>query len=154
MDMNVPNVRETQNGHRMRWSQRGATAIEFALILPVLATLLFGMIDFGRLLYTKEVLNNAVREAARTGIVAGVNDVSDTVIDLVVTNSIQNSQLVDPANVIQIQKTRTADAAGNRNLAVTVGYTFNFLVVGGLIPGLSTTQTLNSQSTMRMELGV
>jgi hypothetical protein len=95
-----------------------------------------------------------VREAARTGIVAGVNDVSDAVIDTAVTNSILNSQLLDPANITVIQKTRTADAAGNRNLAVAVGYTFNFLVVGGFIPGLSTTQTLNSQSTMRMELGV
>lgn len=154
MDMNVSNVPETQTRNRMVWSQRGSTAIEFALILPVIATMLFGVIDFGRLLYTKEVLNNAVREAARTGIVAGVNDVSDAVIDTAVTNSILNSQLLDPAYITGIQKTRTADAAGNRNLSVTVGYTFNFLVVGGLIPGLSTTHTLNSQSTMRMELGV
>jgi Flp pilus assembly protein TadG len=152
--MNVPNVRETQRRHQVLRSQRGSTAIEFALILPVIATLLFGMIDFGRLLYTKEVLNNAVREAARTGIVAATTDVPDSVIDTAVTNSIQNSQLLDPANITGIQKTRTADGAGNRNLAVTVAYTFNFLVVGGLIPGLTTTQTLNSQSTMRMELGV
>ena len=62
--MNASNVRETQKRHHVLRSQRGATAIEFALILPVIATLLFGMIDFGRLLYTKEVLNNAVREAA------------------------------------------------------------------------------------------
>lgn len=154
MDMNVPNTQATHKRHHVVQGQRGSTAIEFALILPVIATLLFGMIDFGRLLYTKEVLNNAVREAARTGIVAGVNDVTDAVIDTAVTNSILNSQLLDPANITVIQKTRTADAAGNRNLAVAVGYTFNFLVVGGFIPGLSTTQTLNSQSTMRMELGV
>jgi Flp pilus assembly protein TadG len=152
--MNVPNVRETQRRHQVLRSQRGSTAIEFALILPVIATLLFGMIDFGRLLYTKEVLNNAVREAARTGIVAGANDVSDAVIAAAVTNSIQNSQLLDPANATVLPPVRTTDAFGNRNLAVTVGYTFNFLVVGGLIPGLTTTQTLNSQSTMRMELGV
>ena len=154
MDMNVPNIQKPHKRQRFLQGQRGSTAIEFALILPVIATLLFGMIDFGRLLYTKEVLNNAVREAARTGIVAGVNDVSDAVIDTAVTNSILNSQLLDPANITVIQKTRTADGAGNRNLAVTLGYTFNFLVIGGLIPGLTTTQTLNSQSTMRMELGV
>jgi len=151
--MNVPNTRATHKRHHVVQGQRGSTAIEFALILPVIATLLFGMIDFGRLLYTKEVLNNAVREAARTGIVAGVNDVSDAVIAAAVTNSVQNSQLVDPTKIVNpIQINRVPDPFGNRNLSVVVGYNFNFLVIGGLIPGLSANQILNSASTMRMEL--
>jgi len=152
MDMNVPNVRETQKRHPVLRSQRGSTAIEFALILPVIATMLFGVIDFGRLLYTKEVLSNAVREAARTGIVATAGgDVLPAVIDAALTTSIQNSQLVDPADIANIQQVKTGPV-GNRNLSVTVNYNFNFLVVGGLIPGLTTNQTLSSTSIMRMEI--
>ncbi len=150
--MNIQSSRGTQKRHHALWSQRGSTAIEFALILPVIAALLFGMIDFGRLLYTKEVLNNAVREAARTGIVAGTNDVPDNVIQAAVQASLLNSQLLDPNNIVlPIGITRTG-AAGNRNLAVNMNYNFSFLVIGGLIPGLTTQNVLTSGSTMRMEL--
>ena len=48
-------------------SERGAAAVEFALLLPVIATLTFGMIDFGRMLWFQEVLVNATRTGARQG---------------------------------------------------------------------------------------
>ena len=44
---------------------RGTTAIEFALVAPALFTLLYGVIEFGRLLWTQSALNFAVEEAAR-----------------------------------------------------------------------------------------
>src|SRR3954469_14814533 len=49
--------------------QRGAAAIEFALLLPLMATLLFGVVEFSFALYNKAILTNAAREAARAGIV-------------------------------------------------------------------------------------
>ena len=42
--------------------------VEFALIAPILILLLFGVIDFGRLIYTYATLNQAVNEGARTAI--------------------------------------------------------------------------------------
>lgn len=45
--------------------QRGSTAIEFALVAPALFTLLYGSIEFGRLMWTQSALNFAVEEAAR-----------------------------------------------------------------------------------------
>ena len=48
-------------------SERGAAAMEFALLLPVLATLVFGMIDFGRMLWFQEILVNATRDGVRQG---------------------------------------------------------------------------------------
>jgi hypothetical protein len=49
--------------------QRGAMAIETALLFPLLVLLLFGMIEFGLLVYNRQVLTNASREGARAGIV-------------------------------------------------------------------------------------
>ncbi|HZT51101.1 MAG TPA: TadE/TadG family type IV pilus assembly protein [Stellaceae bacterium] len=46
-------------------AEQGATVAEFALLLPVLATLLFGIGEFGRALWTKALLDHAVNEAAR-----------------------------------------------------------------------------------------
>lgn len=45
--------------------QRGAVAVEFALILPVLLLILFGTIEFGRVYSQWQVYNGAAREGAR-----------------------------------------------------------------------------------------
>ncbi len=49
--------------------QRGVAAVEFAIMLPLLAVILFGTIDFALLFYNKQVLTNASREGARSAIV-------------------------------------------------------------------------------------
>lgn len=46
-------------------SDRGAAAVEFALVLPVLLLMLFGIIDFGRLYNAQITLTQASREGAR-----------------------------------------------------------------------------------------
>lgn len=49
--------------------ERGAAAVEMALVLPVLILLVGGVIDFGRAFMTQTVLTNAAREGTRTAIV-------------------------------------------------------------------------------------
>jgi Flp pilus assembly protein TadG len=48
-------------------TQRGAAAVEFAIILPVLIAILCGTIDWGYYFFTRSVVVNASREGARTG---------------------------------------------------------------------------------------
>lgn len=50
---------------RFRRDERGAAAVEFALVLPLLLTLVFGVIDFGRALFAFNYLTAAVREGGR-----------------------------------------------------------------------------------------
>ena len=45
--------------------ERGAVAVEFALILPVLLLILMGTIEFGRVYSQFQVFNGAAREGAR-----------------------------------------------------------------------------------------
>ena len=49
--------------------QRGAAAIEFAILLPVLCAILLGMIDYGYFFYLNSAIVNAAREGARAGVV-------------------------------------------------------------------------------------
>ena len=132
-----------------KWKERGSTAVEFALILPILLALVFGMIDFGRLLYTQEVLNNAVREGARQGIKLKAVPVSDPEIETVVNTAIDGSQLADSTkSTVVINRLAVGTST---NLQVGVQYNFAFLVANALIPGLSPTRVMNATSIMRME---
>ncbi|WP_427006580.1 TadE/TadG family type IV pilus assembly protein [Pseudarthrobacter sp. H2] len=51
--------------------QRGATAVEFALIVPLLMSMVLGVIDFGMALGQNISLQSAAREGARQGVTQG-----------------------------------------------------------------------------------
>ncbi|WP_114422382.1 TadE/TadG family type IV pilus assembly protein [Nocardioides houyundeii] len=54
-----------------RHDERGAAAVEFALIMPILFMLCFGIIDFGYAINRHSVINNASRDAAREASLGG-----------------------------------------------------------------------------------
>lgn len=49
----------------------GVTAVEFALLLPFFVILLFGIIEFGQVLFLQAALQHAVTEAARCATISG-----------------------------------------------------------------------------------
>ena len=63
-------------GLMARRDQQGAAAVEFALLLPLLVLLLFGMIEFGFAFNTRIQATNAAREAARRAVV-GIDNWAD-----------------------------------------------------------------------------
>ena len=58
-----------RNG-RPAWRERGAAAVEFALVVPLLLTLVFGIISYGYLLSFRQSLSQAAAEGARAAAVA------------------------------------------------------------------------------------
>jgi Flp pilus assembly protein TadG len=60
-------------GRQMR-RQAGATAVEFALVLTAFLTLVLGILDFSRMLYTWNAATEATRWGARTAVVCDRND--------------------------------------------------------------------------------
>ena len=53
------------------WREKAQTMIEFALVFPVLLLLLYGIIEFGRLLFIYTSVTTSSREAARYGSAVG-----------------------------------------------------------------------------------
>jgi len=49
-------------------ARAGQSLVETALVIPVLALLTFGLLDFGRAYYFQVAVTNAAREGSRTGI--------------------------------------------------------------------------------------
>jgi Flp pilus assembly protein TadG len=56
--------------------RRGAAAVEFAVVLPLLLMLLVGVWELGRIIHVQIILNNAARDGAR--LAAQANIVSQT----------------------------------------------------------------------------
>ncbi|MDH4317090.1 MAG: pilus assembly protein [Desulfobulbaceae bacterium] len=138
-------------------SQQGVSAVEFALILPLLLFILFGIIEFGVVLFDKAVVTNASREGARAGIVhVHQSQVSDEEIDTVVMAYAQNYliSLGSPLNEVTMDPPDRSEG----NLTVTVRYIYDFLVlpdIAALIPGAGFDGTIElvGRTIMRMEDG-
>jgi Flp pilus assembly protein TadG len=58
---------------RRRPRQRGAAAIELALVMPLLCLLLFGIVEMGRMLWTWNAAVEATRLGARLAVVCDVD---------------------------------------------------------------------------------
>src|SRR5512145_1798862 len=61
----------TQKSNRKNLAEHAQTMVEFALILPLLLFIIFGIVEFGRLLATYSMVTTSSRDAARYGAAAG-----------------------------------------------------------------------------------
>ena len=52
-------------------NETGSTIIEFTLVLSLLLSLTFAMIDFGRYVYVNNIVQSAAQEGARAGLIPG-----------------------------------------------------------------------------------
>ena len=102
-------------------NSRGNAVIEFALVLPILLLVLFGITEFGRAIMTKNILFTAAREGAR---LAAVSPLSDS---LSVQGRVTN--ILDAANVDAKQITIVYDSA-TRSIQVSVTNDFEVLSAG------------------------
>ena len=139
-------------------NQNGAAMVEFAIVLPLLLMLIFGMIEFSIMLYDKAMITNATREGTRVGILfrtdpIPVNAIPDTVDNYLLNNLIS---LGGASNWnTTVSGTCTAAGAG-APITVTVTYPYDFLVlpnldIFGYFDFLSDTLTLSATTTMRCE---
>jgi Flp pilus assembly protein TadG len=150
-------------------SEKGVSAVEFALIAPLLFFLTFGIVEFALLLFDKAVVTNASREGARAAIVYHVTgpDLDDyaplTVLETQkVVTDYANGYLVNlgqpGGNNLVIPPDVTYESGSpvsGEDVTVTVTYTYDFLVfpdlttlIGGTFDG---TINLIGTTVMRME---
>jgi Flp pilus assembly protein TadG len=130
-------------------NERGAAATEFVLLLPVFLMILFGIIEFGMLMYGREVVTNAAREGARAGIVQGPPKRTSSEITTIANNYLTGT------GVNQADVTFTPAGVGlasPNTLTVTAVYNYNFLIP--YIPnvlGVPNPLVITTQAVMRHE---
>jgi Flp pilus assembly protein TadG len=148
----------------MKWiiidnSEHGAAAVEFALILPLLTVLLFGVIEFSILFYNKAMITNASREGARAGIVYDFPDRPGVADIAAVVATYCGSHLITFGDVAQVPSTTVArsGAGTGADLSVTVNYDYDFLVLPNFLGAFfakkqfSNRITLEATTVMRLE---
>lgn len=125
---------------------RGAAAVEFALLLPLLMLLVFGIVDFGRALNAQITLTQAAREGARMAALGEANVVSGT--QAAATG-------LSPVGVT-VTSSCPAGAGAGVNAVVKVTYTFTFVTPVSAIAkifgsGFGSTISLSAQGVMPCE---
>jgi hypothetical protein len=111
-------------------NQRGTSAVEFAIVLPLLVLFIFGIIEFGLIFYNKAMVTNASREAARAGIVYRDPPVSKEEMSEVVNNYCEN-MLVSFGSSLPHETLVPNDVcdAHGKELVVNVVYRYEFLLL-------------------------
>jgi Flp pilus assembly protein TadG len=136
--------------------QRGQSIVEFALVLPLLLLLVFGIIEFGFFLFNKQMITNAAREGARAGIIATVPRVPDygpDSIDSVVQNYCTTHLVTFSSRYAPVTTVGGAYSPGAlpfTDLSVTVEYQYSFLFFP-LLVGQSRTTSIQAVAVMRYE---
>ena len=83
----------------IRGDERGATLVEFAIVMPILFALIVGISEFGLAFKDWLSVSNATREGARMGAVVG----DDLVADCLILGAITDS-FVAAADVTNVQE--------------------------------------------------
>ena len=145
-------------------NNKGQAMVETALVLMLLVVLIFGMTEFGRAMYTKNMLNNAARAGARCAVVqrpsGGTPPTLWTSDDIANITACAMSAVFYVTNPVTVTITDVGKGSGvgvapvtGDTITVDTQTTFNSMVprlIGptGLIP---LTSTFTGHATMRYE---
>lgn len=131
-------------------NEQGAAVVEFALVLPILGLIIFGIFDFGRAFYTINNIVSAVREGARYGAilaapmsVTGQREIRDRVRSVTRpfgTDTLRDDQIRIEFVNDELVRVRVED------------YPFRPLVPGASVLGIGTLP-ITREATFRWERG-
>jgi TadE-like protein len=134
-------------------NNKGTSMVEFAIIAPLFLILLFGIMEFGLLLYYKAMITNGSREGARTGIVfrATATGTYNPVTTGEITSAVNGYFGSTPPAGLSVSVPDGICTGTGFPLKVLVTYSYTFLVIDKLIPSLSGGPPMSAQSIMRCE---
>jgi Flp pilus assembly protein TadG len=133
---------------RLARSERGAALVEFAMVLPLLLVLLFGIMEAGWLFAQQVEVRNAAREGGRLAVVdyptPGSGDST-----LIVAEVCSRAVLSAPRAEVLISKNLNTVANPDDDSAV-VTVTQQFASLTGFLPWFNNL-TISSTAEMRLE---
>ena len=101
-------------------NRRGAAVVEFAVVAPLFFLLIFGIIEFGRMVMVQQILTNASREGARRAV---VESASGDEVETYVNNYLSNASVAGAT--ITITPSNLDSAGFGDPVTVTVSIPFD-----------------------------
>lgn len=123
-------------------SEKGASMVEFALVLPIMILLLLGIIDFGRVFHAYLTIDHAGREAAR---VASIGKFSE-----VVGTAVTKSGNLITENDVTVDYSDSEKKSRGSTVEVKINYEIKFLTPI-IQPFFGDGFKLQDTTTMRIE---
>lgn len=97
---------------------RAAAVVEFAVVLPLLLTILFGIIEYGWVFMVRQTLQTAAREGARLAVLQTSTEPYANVTDRI-------SQVMGPTGLTGYTVTMTHATSGNPIETIEVSVPYN-----------------------------
>lgn len=115
----------------------GQSLIEFALLVPILISIIFGIIELSLLFYDDNIVTNASRSGARYGVIPLFPAYPTTTQVISYTQTFCNNNLISfsttkPTATVTVQQSSSTPSPG-ATLTVTVSYVYTGLVLPTLI---------------------
>lgn len=125
-------------------NERGSTLVEFAIGVTVFATAMFGVIEFGRALWTHNALTDAARRGARYAVLHTPNDVNQVKNVVVYGNpGGSGNPMVHNLSTANVNVSYSGFGLNDGTVTVSItSYQFQFV-----IPIVGTSITMPSYST-------
>src|SRR5262245_17088729 len=138
------------SGQRRTTGRRGAAAVEFALVLPVMVLIALGCVDFGRFAYDYIALKNAARAGAEYAIMtpytSSTQGAWESAIQQKAQDEMTNQTGYDSTNLTTTTSV-VIESTGLRRVTVTATYDSFTTIVSW--PGLPSDNKLVAAVDMR-----
>ena len=121
--------------------ERGQTAVEFALVAPLLVVLLLGIIQFGIAFHNYVTITDAARAGARKAIVARFSGLSTTDIQQAVRDAASD---LDQSQLGITVSDPTWSTPGS-DVTVTVTYPYSINLLGWVVKSGDLTSTMKER---------
>lgn len=128
--------------HEAPGGERGAAAVEFAILLPVLILIVFGITAFGIAFSKVETYISAAREGARYAAVHCEPD-ARACTDALIQARVQSAAVGYPIDLPGPTANRDCSLAANQGQAVTVSWVQHITIQIPLMPDLSRNVTVS-----------
>lgn len=123
--------------------ERAAAMVEFAIVALLLFLLVFGTIDWGRYLFQRTIMVNAVREGARYGAVATAENEADV-------QTFTRTRLVGLENQAGVTVTPTYCTESSVRF-INVNATYTYTPVFPLVMGRQNSKSISVRARFRVE---
>lgn len=115
--------------YQQRNEERGSTLVEFSIAATVFLTAMFGVIEFGRALWTHNALTDAARRGARYAAVHRAIEVADVKKVVVYGDTTSTKPIVENLTTDNVEVTYNGFTLDGGTVQVTIkDYDFNFVI--------------------------